>query len=119
MEHGSKNRNGGFFQLHVDNKEVSIFKNPASRLLKGTFLVHPVLVSQCQYSLPFSVAMEEELTLLETYLMAVMTLRRRTKNYWKALNWKTSSSIIISLGYLFIDCIVHCHAPLKGNSTSG
>ena len=22
-EHGSKNRNGGFFQLHVDNKEVS------------------------------------------------------------------------------------------------
>ena len=26
MEHGSKKRNGGFFQLHVDNK-VSIFKN--------------------------------------------------------------------------------------------
>ena len=30
MEHGSKNRNGGFFQLHVDNKEVSIFKNPTA-----------------------------------------------------------------------------------------
>ena len=29
-EHGSKNRNSGFFQLHVDNKEVSIFKNPSA-----------------------------------------------------------------------------------------
>jgi len=26
-EHGSKNRNGGFFQLDVDNKSVSIFRN--------------------------------------------------------------------------------------------
>ena len=26
-EHGSKNRNGGFFQLHVDNKSVEIHKN--------------------------------------------------------------------------------------------
>lgn len=24
-----KNRNGGLFQLHVDNKEVLIFKNPS------------------------------------------------------------------------------------------
>jgi len=24
-EHGSKNRNGGFFQLHVDNKIVEIY----------------------------------------------------------------------------------------------
>ena len=30
MEHGSKNRNGGFFLLHVDNKEVSIFTNPTA-----------------------------------------------------------------------------------------
>ena len=29
-KHGSKNRNGGFHQLHVDNKEVSIFKNPSA-----------------------------------------------------------------------------------------
>lgn len=27
-EHGSKNRNGGFYQLHVDNKRVEILKNP-------------------------------------------------------------------------------------------
>lgn len=27
-EHGSKNRNGGFYQLHVENKVVPIFKNP-------------------------------------------------------------------------------------------
>ena len=26
-EHGSKNRNGGFFQLHVDNKNVVIHEN--------------------------------------------------------------------------------------------
>lgn len=26
-EHGSKNRNGGFYQLQVENKSVSIFKN--------------------------------------------------------------------------------------------
>ena len=69
--------------------------------------------------------MEEQLTLLSTfvplemYLLAVMTLRRRMKNYWKALNWKTCNSVIIPLGYLFIDCIVQCHASLKGNSTSG
>ena len=29
-EHGSKNRNGGFYQLHVSNKSVPIFKNPAA-----------------------------------------------------------------------------------------
>ena len=86
---------------------------------------HQVLVSQCQYSLPILVAMEEKLTLLstfvplETYLLAVLTLRRHMKNYWKALNWKTCSSIIISLCYLFIVCIVHCHASLEGNSTTG
>lgn len=27
IEHGSKNRNGGFYQLDVENKNVSIFKN--------------------------------------------------------------------------------------------
>lgn len=27
-EHGSKNRNGEFYQLHIENKEVPIFKNP-------------------------------------------------------------------------------------------
>ena len=27
-EHGSKNRNGGFYQLHVENKVVPIFKHP-------------------------------------------------------------------------------------------
>ena len=26
-EHGSKNRNGGFYQLHIENKVVPIFKN--------------------------------------------------------------------------------------------
>ena len=29
-EHGSKNRNGGFYQLHVENKSVSIFKNDSA-----------------------------------------------------------------------------------------
>ena len=29
-EHGSKNRNGGFYQLQVENKGVSIFKNDAA-----------------------------------------------------------------------------------------
>ena len=27
-EHGSKYRNGGFYQLHVNNKRVEILKNP-------------------------------------------------------------------------------------------
>ena len=27
-KHGSKNRNGGFYQLHAENKVVLIFKNP-------------------------------------------------------------------------------------------
>ena len=30
-EHGSKNRNGGFYQLHVENKSVTIFKNEQAR----------------------------------------------------------------------------------------
>jgi len=28
LEHGYKNRNGGFYQLHVENKRVEILKNP-------------------------------------------------------------------------------------------
>ena len=34
IEHGSKNRNGGFYQLHVENKSVSIFKNDSCELLE-------------------------------------------------------------------------------------
>ena len=29
-ENGSKNRNGGFYQLHIENKVVPIFKNPGA-----------------------------------------------------------------------------------------
>ena len=28
--HGSKNRNGGFYQQHIDSKEDPIYKNPSS-----------------------------------------------------------------------------------------
>ena len=98
--------------------------NRAFRLLKGTFLGHPVLVSQCQYSLPFSVAMVEQLTLLstfvplETYLLAVMTLRRRMKKYWKALNWKTCSSVFSIIPWLsvyWLYCTMSCILKRKFN----
>ncbi len=108
----SKNRwHQTFWLLEVRARNYIL--NRAFRLLKGTFLGHPVLVSQCQYSLPFSVAMEEQLTLLstfvplETYLLAVMTLRRRMKNYWKALNWKTCSSIIIICLLIVLYNVMH------------